>query len=211
MRSAWLLWRNRSSSPALANGGQLGGSQAGFRADRFLGDGRGPIPLSLYGRLSAALREPAAPETAFGIATHPLSGRAPLMIGLERRIPLDNDGRNAFAVVTASGLNPTRIGAGMTAEGYAQAGLVGFRRGDGFVDGRFSLTAALDRREGASAGVSLSGGGQPGASRLDLGPVLQLREPLDMKGIRLVVEWRQRVAGRAEPGSGPALILARDF
>ena len=41
--------------------------------------------------------------------------------------------------------------------------------------------------------------------------VLQLREPLDMKGIRLVVEWRQRVAGRAEPGSGPALILARDF
>ena len=170
-RSVWLLWRNRASSPALANGGQLGGSQAGFRADRFLGDGRGPIPLSLYGRLSAALEEPAAPETAFGIATHPLSGGIPLMIGLERRIPLDNDGRNAFALVTASGLNPARIGAGVTAEGYAQAGIVGFRRGDGFVDGRFSLTAALDRREGASAGISLSGGTQPGVSRLDLGPV----------------------------------------
>jgi hypothetical protein len=30
-------------------------------------------------------------------------------------------------------------------------------------------------------------------------------------GLRLGAEWRQRVAGKAKPGSGPALSLGADF
>ncbi|OYW84924.1 MAG: hypothetical protein B7Z20_10030 [Sphingobium sp. 32-64-5] len=189
----------------------MGGAQIGWRTDRYLGDGKGALPLSLYGRLSTALREPAAPEAAFGIAAHPLSGRIPVSIGLERRIPLDNDARGAFAVIAATGLNPTAIGGGITAEGYAQAGIVGFARADPFADGRLSLTTALDGQQRSGAGFSLSGGAQPGVARLDIGPVLHHRLPLGTVRARLSVEWKQRIAGHAAPGSGPAVTLASDF
>jgi len=210
MRSAWLLWREKAGSPGLGNGGQLGGAQAGIRVDRLLGSGDRPAPLSLYGRLSGGLRAPVAPEAALGIATRPLSGRVPLSIGLERRIALDGDARNAFAATIVTGLNPTRLAEGVMAEGYMQAGIVGLSRTDPFVDGRLSLTATLDGEDRA-AGIALSGGAQPGVLRLDIGPALHLRRPLGMKGARLLLEWRQRVAGRAAPGSGPAVTLASDF
>lgn len=209
--AAWLFWRDKASPAAIGNGGQLGGAQIGFRTDRYLGDAGGPLPISLYGRLSAALREPAAPEAAFGIAAHPLSGRVPVVIGLERRIPLDNDARGAFAFIAATGLNPTPIGRGINAEGYAQSGMVGFSHTDLFADGRLSLTAALDGDERSGAGFSLSGGAQPGVARLDIGPVLHHRLPWGSARPRLSVEWKQRIAGRAAPGSGPAITLAGDF
>ncbi|MGE4431876.1 MAG: hypothetical protein AB7E05_14165 [Sphingobium sp.] len=217
--AAWVFWRDKASPAAIDSasdaaidrGGQLGGAQIGFRTDRHLGDGQGPLPLSLYGRLSAALREPIAPETALGIAARPLSGRIAVTIGLERRIPLDHGGRSAFAVIAATGLNPTPIGAGINAEGYAQAGVVGFSRTDQFADGRLSLTTALDRDARSGAGFSLSGGAQPGIARLDIGPVLHSRLALGSVRPRLSVEWKQRIAGRAAPGSGPAITLAGDF
>lgn len=209
--SAWLLWREKAASAGLGSGGQLGGAQAGIRVDRLLGGGNGPAPLSLYGRLSSALRTPVAPEAALGIAVRPLAGRVPLSIGLERRIALDREARNAFAAILATGLNPTRLGGSVMAEGYMQTGLVGLSRTDAFVDGRLALTAALDGGERTGAGLGLSGGAQPGISRLDIGPVVQLRRPLDMAGARILLEWRQRIAGGAAPGSGPAITLASDF
>lgn len=209
--SAWLLWREKAASTGLGSGGQLGGAQAGIRVDRLLGGENGPAPLSLYGRLSGALRAPVAPEAALGIAARPLVGRVPLSIGLERRIALDSEARDAFAAILATGLNPTRLGGSVTAEGYMQTGLVGLSRTDAFVDGRLALTAALDDGERTGAGLGLSGGAQPGVSRLDIGPVVQLRRPLGMAGARVLLEWRQRIAGGAAPGSGPAITLASDF
>jgi len=215
--SAWLLWRERGSPSAFSNAGQLGGAQAGMRVDHFLtkrDDGEA-LPVSLYGRVSGALRQPVAPEAALGIALHPLSGRTPLSLGLERRIALDTHARNGFALIAATGLNPTplRSGSGqeLVAEGYAQAGMVGLARRDPFIDGRFSITAPLDRQQRLSAGLSLSGGAQPGISRLDIGPVAQWRTPFDLNGARLLLEWRERIAGSAQPGSGPVLTLASDF
>jgi hypothetical protein len=29
--------------------------------------------------------------------------------------------------------------------------------------------------------------------------------------VRLSIDWRQRIAGRARPGSGPALSIGSDF
>lgn len=211
--SAWAFWRSQGGGRSLGSGGQLGGSQAGARLERALGrlgSGRG-MPVSAYARVTTALRGPMAPEAALGIAVRPLSGRAPVMLGVERRIGLDRNGRNAFALVAAGGLNPTRVIGSIAAEGYAQAGMVGLSRRDPFIDGRLSVTAPLGRGGTTRAGFSLSGGAQPGAARLDFGPAFETRLPLGRVRPRLTVEWRQRVAGKARPGSGVAVTLANDF
>ena len=211
--SAWLFWRAQGGGRSLGSGSQLGGSQAGARIERALGrvgPGRG-LPLSGYARVTTALRGPMAPEAAIGVAVRPLSGRVPVIIGIERRFAFDRNGRNAFALVAAGGLNPTRVIGTIAAEGYAQAGMVGLWRRDPFIDGRLSLTAPLGRGKTTRAGVSLSGGAQPGAARLDIGPAFETRLPLGRVRPRLTVEWRQRIAGKALPGSGVAVTLANDF
>lgn len=196
----------------MTSAGQLGGAQAGVRIDRAVAQiGRRAMPVLLYGRMTAALSRPHQPEAALGVAIKPLSGRVPLSIGVERRVALDSTGRNAFALIAAGGLNPTRIAGPLITEGYAQAGMVGFARHDLFVDGRLSLGLPLDNAERTRAGIALSGGAQPGVSRLDIGPMIETRLPLGSAQPRLVVEWRQRVAGEARPGSGPSVTLASDF
>lgn len=211
--SGWLFWRAQGGGRSLGSAGQLGGSQAGVRVERALGRmGRGKgVPISGYVRMTTALSGPMAPEATIGIAVRPLSGRVPVIVGIERRIALDKNGRNAFALVAAGGLNPTRVVGNIVAEGYAQAGAVGLSRRDPFIDGRMTLTAPLGRGGRARAGLSLSGGAQPGASRLDIGPVFETRLPLGKARPRLTVEWRQRVVGNALPGSGVAVTLANDF
>lgn len=210
--SVWMLWRDNTHSGASGATGQLGGAQAGLRVARVIGrlDGQG-VPVAAYVRLSGALHDPVMPEAALGIAISPLSGAMPLSIGLERRIALGKDARNAFALVLAGGLNPTRLAGPLTAEGYAQAGVVGFSRADPFIDGRFALTAPLDRNGRIRLGAAISGGAQPGLSRLDLGPAIEARLPLGRVHPRLVLEWRHRVAGNARPDSGLAVTLASDF
>lgn len=209
--SAWLLWRDTGNPQAIGSAGQLGGAQAGIRIDRHLGRPFASVPLSAYARLTTALRDPAAPEAAMGLALHPASGRMPVMVGIERRVAFGRDGRDAFAILAATGLNPSRVMGGLIAEGYAQAGMVGLSRKDMFADGRASLIAPLDRSGATGIGVSLSGGAQPELSRLDAGPVFQTRLPLDAVALRLSVEWRQHIAGNARPGSGLAVTLGSDF
>ena len=208
--SAWLFWRQHSGTQSLGGAGQLGGAQAGLRIERALGGGRS-LPFSAYARVTAALSRPAAPEAAVGIAVRPRSGRVPVTLGIERRIALSGEARNAFALLAVSGLAPTHLTRNLIAEGYVQAGAVGLSRTDPFVDGRFSLTTAVDRREETRIGFSLSGGAQPAVSRLDAGPVFETRLPVGTVRPRLVVEWRQRVAGSARPDSGLSVTLASDF
>lgn len=210
--SAWIFWREKGVATALTGAGQLGGSQAGVRLDRQVANlGRGGPPVLLYGRLTTALKAPHQSEAALGLAVRPFSGRMPLTVGVERRIALDNNARNAMAIVAAGGLNPTRIAGPVMAEGYAQAGIVGFSRRDLFADGRLTLSVPLDKARRTNAGASLSGGAQPGVSRLDIGPMVETRLPLGSIQPRLAVEWRQRIAGRARPGSGLSVTLASDF
>lgn len=212
--SAWIFWRGKGSGRALSSAGQLGGAQMGARLERRVARlhvGQRTVPMQVYGRISRAIRRPHQSEAAVGIAVRPQSGRAPLSIGVERRIALENSARNAFALVAAGGLNPTRVVGPVVAEGYAQAGMVGLSRQDLFVDGRVALGVALDRTDRARVGVSLSGGAQPGVSRLDIGPMIETRLPLGGVNPRLVVEWRHRIAGQALPGSGLSVTLASDF
>jgi len=206
--SAWLFWRERGNNNGIGSAGQLGGPQAGGRVERRLTN---TIPVAAYGRASSALRRPHAPEASLGIAIKPVAGRIPVTLGIERRFALDAYGRNAFALVAASGLNPTPITDTLIAEGYVQAGLVGFSRADPFIDGRISLGAAVGTKKNILAGLSVSGGAQPRVSRLDIGPMVQWRLPIKTINSRLTVEWRQRIAGNARPGSGLTATLASDF
>ena len=102
------------------------------------------------------------------------------------------------------------VAAGFRLEGYAQGGVA---RIGAFADG----AARLARPVGEVAGLELDlgigawGGAQPGAARLDVGPSATLLVPLADARVRIGLEWRRRVAGRAAPGSGPALTIGSDF
>jgi hypothetical protein len=205
---SWLFWRQgNNSSPGLSGTGQLGASQAGTRLQYDLTSGRA-YRIAAYGRLTSALQSPAAPEAALGIAWQPRRS-LPLSFAIERRARLGRGGRNAFAAMAVTGFGPVDIPLGLRSEGYAQAGVVGLRRRDAFIDGKLSVLAPLTDRIGA--GVAVSGGAQPHLGRFDIGPEIQARLPIAPLNPRLSAEWRQRVVGNARPGSGLAVTLSAGF
>lgn len=207
--SAWLFWRNGSTSGAdILTAGRLGGSQAGIRLDYDL-DPASTGRATAYARMSAALNRSASPEGAIGLAWQP-SRAIPISIAAERRIALGKGARDANALLAVGGFGPIPVVAGLDAEAYAQAGLVGFHHRDLFADGKFSLLSPVARAP-LRLGASLSGGAQPGVERLDIGPEVQLRLALSQVAARLSIEWRERVAGRASPPSGLAVTLGADF
>lgn len=199
--SGWILLRDEGSDAALAPGGIFGGSQAGTRIAYRLGEG-----VALSGRAYLPLRRQSGAEVAAGLDWRPMP-TLPVNLLAERRQRLGRDGRNAFAL-TAYGGASREIAPRVRFDLYAQAGVVGLRSRDLFVDG----SARLSRRLGA---IEVGGGAwvaaQPGASRLDAGPSLAWRLPVRDANLRLQVDWRVRIAGDAAPRSGPALTLAADF
>ena len=84
--------------------------------------------------------------------------------------------------------------------------MVGFNSRDRFVDGALTFTRPVYRQ--FSAGFGVWGGAQPGLYRVDAGPRVTMRV---RNNIKVHLDYRQRLAGNAEPGSGPALTLAGDF
>lgn len=201
--SAWLIARD-GRADALATG-QLGASQAGVRLTYALGR-----RVALAARLSAPLAGRGA-EAAIGIDWQPT--RAPIHLVAEQRIAIDG-GRGGATLMVIGGLDPTPVALGFSIDAYGQAG--GIRRGDGvigFADGAARLARPVVQRGRArlELGVGAWGGVQPGVARLDLGPSAALIVPIGGRATRLTLDWRQRVAGRARPGSGPALSIGSDF
>lgn len=199
--SAWLLLRDDSGGSTLAPGGALGGSQAGARLLRPIGHG-----LALSGRLYLPLHRRSAAEAAAGLDWRPVA-RLPLHILAERRQSLGGDGRSAFALTLYGGASrnlPRRF----RIDAYGQAGVVGTRSRDAFVDGSARVSAPLGPVE---IGGGAWGAAQPGVWRVDAGPSVSYRLPVRGTALRLQADWRFRLAGDAAPGSGPALTLAADF
>lgn len=210
--SAWMLYRPNGRESGLASGGQLGASQIGARLDYDLSP-EASHRLAVHGRLTSAVQSPAAAEAAVGLTFQP-SRNLPLALSVERRIAISYGGRDAFAVYAAGGIGPTQLGTGVELEGYAQAGLVGANRADAFADGRMAIGGRLtehDSDNALSAGLAVSGGTQPGLSRLDTGPHVTARFRLGGGYARAILEWRERVLGDARPDSGLAFVLAADF
>jgi hypothetical protein len=196
----------------LSPNGQLGASQYGFRIQRQLVEGFKSVSVSANARISAPLRQPTGKEAGIGLAVR-RSGKVPVEMIVERRIGLDQGGRDAFAGLVAAGVDDIPVGGGIEVSGYAQAGFVGLRRRAGFVDGSLRIEHEAGAARGARfrLGVGAWGAAQPGVSRIDLGPSISARFRLGKANLRMAGEWRSRVAGRARPGSGPALTLGLDY
>ena len=82
-------------------------------------------------------------------------------------------------MMASGGVSDVALPAGFRLDAYAQAGVVGLHRRDGFADG----AVVIDRRVGPDETSPLRLGGlaagavQPGAARIDVGPRLTLRLP----------------------------------
>ena len=163
-------------------------------------------------RLSTPLAGQGGEEAAFGLSLA-RPGIPALELLVERRIAVGRNARNAFAAIVVTGIDDAALPLSFRLNGYAQAGVVGMKSRDAFVDA--ALRAERTVRNFGSAkldlGLGVWGGTQPDVSRLDIGPSAALRFRLGKASMRASAEWRERVAGRARPGSGPALTLGLDY
>ena len=203
--SAWALLRGQQGMAlgptSLASGGQLGGSQAGAR-----------LSYNLTRQVAASLRSSSdvgrrGGEVAAGVRVQPLRG-LPLWFTAERRQRIGSvgPGRNAFALFAEGGVYQRPMPWDFELDAYLQAGVVGFKSRDAFIDGGMSFTRPLYRQ--FSGGLGVWGGAQPGVYRVDGGPRVTMKV---RNNVRVHFDWRQRLAGNAQPGSGPAITLAGDF
>ena len=198
--SAWAILRPEGRATPFAS--PLGGSQAGARIAYALGKSR---RVALYARASSAI-DAAEREAAVGLDWRPT--RLPVHLIAERRIGIEGV-RSGTAIGAVGGVGPTRVAGPVRVEGYAQGGVI-FRDGrEGFADGSIRFTLPATSR--IDLGVGAWGGAQKGAARADVGPTVGVAVPVAGRTIRLSADWRQRVAGDARPGSGPAVSLGVDF
>lgn len=215
----WLLLRRGDQPPALAAGtAAYGGSQAGAVLRYGLAPASALRPQA-YLRVSGALgRSVHQNELALGLMIRPVKRLPIALLGEWRLQEQPGQLRNRPVVMAITQLPPIRLPMGVEADVYAQGGWAGGRDPTAFYD----LSASFQRRvvrplpgTQLSAGGGVWSGGQRGASRLDVGPRVELRGMLGPSrrriGVRVGVDWRFRVAGKAEPGSGPALTVAAGF
>jgi hypothetical protein len=212
---SWVLWRRGSNGAPF--GGLLtpsyGASQAGAVLRFRLAPGSSLRP-AIYLRTTAALNGSDEREAALGLSLRPLSLLPISLLGEARYTTAPGGHALRPAVLVVTGLPPVALPLGLRGEAYGQAGYVGGRFATGFADGQLRL----DHRvvELGKADVRFGGGAwggiQKGASRVDAGPTLTVGQPLGgPASIRLGADWRFRVAGKAAPGSGPAVTLSAGF
>ena len=96
---------------------------------------------------------------------------------------------------------------------YGAAGYVAGEAATAFIDGQAVLEREVlsANRARLLAGVGAWGGAQDGTERLDIGPTIAVQFPIDAGTARLSLDYRARVAGRADPPSGIAVTLATSF
>ena len=187
------------ASAALLGGGQSGGSLA------FTPRPGAKRPLSLVVRGAVAHSDLGSAQAALGLRWRVASG---LSLSAERLFAAGPGAIDGWTVRLAGGGQGHAHGLDWSA--YGEAGIAG---GTAFADGQAFLGAPL--RRGAltlTPGVSAWGAAQADNAlidRLDAGPSVRLRH--DRLPLSLSADWRFRLAGNAEPGSGPALTLYASF
>jgi hypothetical protein len=212
---AWALIRKDpdKAPPAGTLPSTYGASQAGavLRYRLAMQNARQP---TAYLRTTSTLGALTETSAALGLSARPLP-QIPIVAAVEGRLTQQGGSHRlqpvAMAVTT---LPPLALPGALRAEVYGQAGYVAGRYATPFADGQVRVDRPLLDlgRAQARVGAGAWGGIQKGASRLDAGPGATVSVPLTPKVFgRLAVDWRFRVAGDAEPDSGPALTLAAGF
>jgi hypothetical protein len=102
---------------------------------------------------------------------------------------------------------------GFQLSAFGQAGLADYGEVVGFADGAVVVQRPVAKHGSVrlSLGTMVAAAAQPGARRVDIGPRAALALPDIGQGAQISLDWRERVAGNARPGSGLALTLAADF
>lgn len=209
---AWMMMRQERAGIPASGLPRYGGSQAGAVLRYHLAPHSGHQPIA-YLRTTSALGAISENEAAFGVAARPLA-RLPVMVGVEGRAYRANR-ETSFrpAALAYTQLPPFSLPLGATGEAYLQGGYVGGKYKTAFVDGQVRADRPLARIAGTEVriGGGIWGGAQKGSQRLDIGP--GATAAFDLGGVpsRLSMDYRFRVLGDAEPGSGPAFTVAAGF
>lgn len=217
----WSFYRKGSEAGVPVSQGRVptyGASQMGAVLQYRLAMLGGRAPR-LYLRGYRALVEGGETEAALGASLRPLP-KVPLRLAAEARYTIPEVGEDELrpAAYAVTELAPVPLPLGTRFEAYAQGGWVGGRNRTYFADGQASVTREIGfaRRMSQEAlrlslGAGAWGGAQKGAQRLDLGPTARVDFHVGRVPARLSVDWRQRVAGDAAPGSGAAATLSAGF
>lgn len=212
---AWMLVRKQAPMSLAASRPLYGGSQMGAVLRYQLAPSSGHRPI-VYLRGTTSMGMIRESEAAMGLAARPLA-TIPVMVGAEARA-FQSGGKTSFrpAAIAYTELQPVDLPWDMLGEAYFQAGYVGGRFKTPFADGQLRV----DRSVGAlgklglgdiRVGAGLWGGAQKGASRLDAGPGATANLKLLGRPARVSMDYRFRILGEAEPGSGPAVSVSAGF
>lgn len=204
---AYSFWRWPMADPALAPGGQYGGSQSGLIVHYRLWQA---VRLDARLRLAATPQRLGERELAFGLHWQPIA-KMPISLIAERR--MRTRAPDAFSLGAAVAPPELALPLGFRLESYGQAGWVSGAAGSHYYDGSAQVKRRLVDKDGLQ--ISLGGGawagGQKGVSRLDAGPRLDLTATPAGIPMRLSADWRFRLTGNALPANGPALTLSASF
>lgn len=208
----WALWREDTTTPITSGRPSYGRSQAGAVLRYRLAPSSGHAP-QLHLRATRALDGASETDLAAGVSARLLPA-VPLRFAAEARVSETDSGtemRGAAYAITE--LPPVELPAGITGEAYVQGGYVTGQFATAFVDGQARITRELAGTENfrLTAGGVAWGGAQDDAQRLDIGPSAGVSFQVGQARGRISADYRFRVAGDAEPASGPALTLTAGF
>ncbi len=211
----WALWRQGSGGSLVSQGRvpSYGASQAGAALAYRLAPANRHDPRA-YLRLYHALIDQGEGEVAAGLSARPVP-QIPVRAYVELRATRfgDDTTRLRPAILAATELPPQELPGGLRGELYLQGGYVGGKFATAFADGQLRVLHDVKRFDLArvSLGGGAWGGAQRGAHRLDLGPTMQADVTLGKTPARISLDWRERVAGNADPDSGLAVTLSTRF
>jgi hypothetical protein len=206
---AYSFWRiGGNGESVVAPAGQYGGSQSGA----ILGYDLGHSPDKGLAVMVRAAATPAkgGEELAIGLRWQ-RAFALPLSLNAERRIR--THASNDWAIYAAGGMDAKPLAAGFSLDAYGQAGWASGPTGGKFYDAQVSATRKLVHLGEATVNVGAGAwaGGQRGTGRLDLGPTVSAKFKIEGLPIDTRIDWRQRIAGNAQPGNGLAFTVATGF
>lgn len=178
----------------------LGATQAGVRLYRKLG-----ASVAATASIAASPTAGGSREATIGVALR----RGSAGVIAEHGLAIGDGGLRGYRLVGFAGFAKP-LAQGFALDGYGQAGITPLGP---FADGSVSVERSVSRADGMqiSAGFSSWASVQRGARRLDIGPQLVARVPIGKQRVRVSAEWRARIAGNAQPSSGPSVTLGADF
>ncbi|MFQ3595805.1 MAG: hypothetical protein SNJ63_06795 [Sphingomonadaceae bacterium] len=215
----YALAREGAGGDAVAATPVLGGSQTGAAVGwtfdplarrRITGFGRLAVGSDATGRI-----EPETAEAAVGVRVDPFP-RVPVHVAIERRFALGAFARNDWSARIAGGERWMTSVAGrpVAIDVYGEGGLISFSDPDFYGGAEAKATTPVLQLDKVrlEAGVGGWGGAQQGfftAHRFDVGPLLRFR--FGSANVAGQLDYRVRVTGNAEPGSGVAFTILGDF